>query len=59
MANEGKPVEIGIAIAPLATLGAPGFGHQADLFVISDGLHLGAGATGQGSDRVHGALPSA
>lgn len=49
--DEGEPVDIRFAIAPLSTLGPPRLGHQPDLLVIAERLYLGAGARGECADR--------
>jgi hypothetical protein len=50
MADEGQPVAMALAIDPLIAGGARRCRQQADLFVIADGLDLGAGLARQGSD---------
>lgn len=43
MADEGQSVKLCIVVAPLPAFGPAGFGHESDLFVVPDGLHLCAG----------------
>ena len=42
MADEGQPVELCIVVAPLPAFGPARFGHEPNLFVVPDGLHLRA-----------------
>ena len=51
--DEGQPLELGIAIAPLPAFGPARLGHEFDLLVVADGLHLGAGLLRQAADREH------
>jgi hypothetical protein len=43
VADESEPVDVPLIIAPLPAGGARRLGHEPDLLVIADCLHLAAG----------------
>lgn len=51
--DESQPVEILVAVSPLPAIGAFRLRQKSDLLVIAVGLHLGAGALGEGADSRH------
>jgi hypothetical protein len=49
-ANEQQPPRLGFGIAPLASLGALRFWHQADALIIADGIDLAPSQAGKFAD---------